>query len=311
MSMPKPQTNSAASPAAAPAKKKTKGPLLDLKARIERLEKLPPMPEMAVKILRLSADPNAHVKELVEVIELDPSLASQIMRYASSPFFAYQGKIDSVHTAITRVLGYNTVMNLALGATAARPFKIPRNVPLGLDAHWRHAVYSAALVQALSSAVSDELRPPAGLAYLAGLLHNIGHLLLGHLFKQEFLILNKFITHNPDKSIIFVERQVIGTDHNSIGAWLMDSWRLPEEITVAVKEHHNEQYQGAHSVYSQLVMLADRLLRAHGIGDTPNTDLPPTLLESLGIGEYQAVTITNKVLEGCESLEAIANRFTV
>jgi len=112
MSMPKPQTNSAASPAAAPAKKKTKGPLLDLKARIERLEKLPPMPEMAVKILRLSADPNAHVKELVEVIELDPSLASQIMRYASSPFFAYQGKIDSVHTAITRVLGYNTVMNL-------------------------------------------------------------------------------------------------------------------------------------------------------------------------------------------------------
>ena len=103
---------------------------------------------------------------------------------------------------------------------------------------------------------------------------------------------------------------MIGTDHNSIGAWLMDSWHLPEEITVAVKEHHNEQYHGAHCVYSQLVMLADRLLRAHGIGDTPNTDLPPTLLESLGIGEYQAVTIANKVLEGCESLEAIANRFT-
>ena len=310
MSMPKPQTNSAASPAAASAKKKTKGPLLDLKARIERLEKLPPMPEMAVKILHLSVDANAHVKELVEVIELDPSLASQIMRYASSPFFAYQGKIDSVHTAITRVLGYNTVMNLALGATAARPFKIPRNVPLGLDAYWRHAVYSAALVQALSSAVPDELRPPAGLAYLAGLLHNIGHLLLGHMFKQEFLILNKFVTHNPDKSIIFVERQVIGTDHTSVGAWLMDSWRLPEEISVAVREHHNEQYHGAHSVYPQLVMLSDRLLRAHGIGDSPSTELPPTLLESLGIGEYQAVTIANKVLEGCESLEAIADRFS-
>jgi len=309
MSMPKPQANTVADQVTPVAKKKPKGPLLDIRARVERLEKLPPMPEMAVKILRLSADPNARIKELVEVIELDPSLASQVMRYASSPFFSYQGKIDSVHTAITRVLGYNTVMNLALGATAARPFKIPRNVPLGLDAYWRHAVYSAALVQALSSAVSDELRPPAGLAYLAGLLHNIGHLLLGHMFKQEFLILNKFITHNPDRAITFVERQVIGTDHADIGTWLLEAWRLPEEITIAVKEHHNEAYQGVHSVYPQLVMLADRLLKAHGIGDAPNSELPPALLESLGIGEYQAVTITNKVLEGCESLEAIAIRF--
>ena len=159
-------------------------PLLDIKLRISRLKRLPPMPEMARRIVQLNSQPNSSVKDLVSVVELDPSLTMQVMRYASSPFFGYRGKVDSVHTAISRVLGYNMVMNLALGVTAAKSFKIPKNVPLGLDAFWRHAVYSAALVQALSTALPADIRPPAGLAYLAGLLHNFGHLLLGHLFKQ-------------------------------------------------------------------------------------------------------------------------------
>lgn len=285
-------------------------PLLDIRNRIRRLDKLPPMPEMTQKILRLSAKQDADVKELVEVVELDPSLATQVMRYASSPFFSYQGKIDSVHTAITRVLGFNTVMNLALGATAARPFKIPRNVPLGLDAFWRHAVYSAALVQALSGAVPKEIRPPAGLAYLAGLLHNFGHLLLGHLFKQEFMILNKFVSKYPDKPVDLIEHRVLGTDHGIIGAWLMEAWRLPEEIVIAIREHHNESYQEIHAVYPQLVALADRLLKVYNIGDAVDAQISPALLDSLGIGEYQAMTITGKIMEGCEGLDHMAASFS-
>ncbi len=284
-------------------------PLLNIRARIERLDRLPPMPEMAQKVIQLSANPDAHIKELVKVVELDPSLSAQVMRYAASPFFSYRGAIDSLDTAITRVLGYNTVLNLALGATAAKPFRIPRNVPLGLDAFWRHAIFSAALVQALSSILPGELRPPAGMAYLAGMLHNFGHLLLGHLFKKEFLILNKFIVNEPHKSVEELELEVLGATHGSIGAWLMEAWNLPEEVVTAAREHHNEDYQGPHAVYSQLILVADRLLKAHGIGDAPSSELPPMVLESLEIGEYQAVSIADKILEGCDGLEAMARQF--
>jgi HD-like signal output (HDOD) protein len=309
MPTPQLQTTSSAQPGHQNAHSKDNEPLLDIRNRIKRLEKLPPMPEMTQKILRLSAKPDADVKELVAVVELDPSLATQVMRYASSPFFSYQGKVDSVHTAITRVLGFNTVMNLALGATAARPFKIARNVPLGLDAFWRHAVYSAALVQALSSAVPKEIRPPAGMAYLAGLLHNFGHLLLGHLFKQEFLILNKFVSKYPDKPIDLIEHKVLGTNHGVIGSWLMEAWQLPEEIVIAVREHHNEYYQEIHAVYPQLVFLADRLLKGYDIGDAVDSQVPPALLDSLGIGEYQAMSITGRIMEGCEGLDSMASSF--
>lgn len=312
MSMPKPNTDVGpwspeVSPQDAPASGNS--PLLDIRNRIRRLEKLPPMPEMTQKILRLSANPHADVKELVQIVELDPSLAAQVMRYAASPFFSYQGKVDSVQTAVTRVLGYNTVLNLALGATAARAFRIPRNLPLGLDAFWRHAIHSAALVQALSSAVPKEARPPAGLAYLAGLLHNFGHLLLGHMFKQEFLILNKFILKYPDKPIELIEQRVLGTDHAAIGAWLMAAWQLPEEIVIATREHHNQGYQEIHAVYPQLVFLADRLLKRHGLGDACDTVVPQAIFDSLGIGEYQAAAITGRIMEGADGLEQMAASF--
>lgn len=285
-------------------------PLLDIRSRLRKLDKLPPMPEMTSKILQLSANPNADVKELVQIVELDPSLAMQVMRYASSPYFAYQGRIDSVHTAVTRVLGYNTVLNLALGATAARAFKIPRNVPLGLESFWRHAIYSAALVQALSGAVPMEYRPPAGMAYLAGLLHNFGHLLLGHLFKQEFLILNKFILKYPDRPVELIERRVLGTDHATIGAWLMTAWNLPEEVVIATREHHNPNYQEIHAVYPHLVFLADRLLKRHEMGDVRDAEVPAVIWDSLGIGEYQAIAILGRVMEGADGLDKMAASFS-
>jgi len=281
-------------------------PLLDIKSRIARLKRLPPMPEMAQRIVQLNSNPDAKVKDLVSIVELDPSLTAQVMRYSSSPFFGYRGKVDSVHTAISRVLGYNMVMNLALGVTAARSFKIPKNVPLGLDYFWHHAVYSAAMVQALSSALPAEIRPPAGLAYLAGLLHNFGHLLLGHLFKQEFLLLNKCISREPKRAVVDIEKEVLGVDHTRIGAWLLKAWRMPDEIVVATREHHNEYYQGPHAVYSQLVMLSDLLLKQYDISNDGPAEIPDSIMQMLELGEYQVAAISRQVLGDSTGLNSMA-----
>ena len=288
---------------------RAKEPLLDIRSRIEGLAHLPPMPEMAQKIIRLSSNPDAQAKELVGIVELDPGLAATVIRYARSPFFSFRGKIDSVFTAVTRVLGYHTVMNLALGATAARSFKIPRQVPLGLDAFWRHAVYTAALSQALSAHVDPEQRPPGGLAYLAGLLHNIGHLVLGHLFRPEFLILNKHIAAEPERPVVAIEHEVLGMDHSEIGAILAESWRLPEEIVIAIRHHHDPGYSGIHAVYPQLVLLSDGLLRMQGIGEGELKGLAAPLLEGLGISEYQATALVNRVFEDNDGLESMARQF--
>lgn len=275
---------------------------------IERMGLLPPLPEMARKIIRLSASPGASADELARLVELDPSLAAQVMRYANSPFFGYQGRVDSVSVAISRVLGYDTSMNLALGVATAKPFKIPLNGPLGLAAFWRHAAYSAALMQALGRAMPDPVRPNAGLAFLAGLLHNFGHLLQGHLFKREFLKINAAVEEYPERSVILIEQEILGADHCQVGGWLMKAWRLPEEIVVTAFEHHNERYTGPHAVYVYLALVADRMLKTHGIGDSESHDIPPAILEALRLDEVQVIMVMNRLLEGSDGLNVMAKQ---
>lgn len=287
------------------------GAQLNLKQRIQSLKELPPMPEMARRIFALRADPSADANKLAKLVEMDPSLAAQVVRYARSPFFGYRGNVDSVHAAISRVLGFEMVMNLVLGIAAAQPFKMPALGPLGLNAFWRHATYSAALVQALGRELPSAVRPPAGLSYLAGLLHNVGHLLLGHLFKREFCVLNSAVSDHPLVPVTDQETALLGVQHGEMGAWLMESWNMPPQVIVAVREHHNEQYRGEHAVYAQLVLLADRMLKEHGIGDASSYALPADTLAALGLEELQAVMVMQRILEGCEELNALARTLAV
>lgn len=280
--------------------------LADLRQRLNELEQLPALPMMAQRILQLRADPQADAEKLARVVELDPSLAAQVMRYAASPFFAYQGKVDSLRTAISRVLGYEVVMNLALGIATARPFKIPTMGPLGLNPFWRHATYSAALVQALAREMPRELRPTLGLSYLAGLLHNVGHLLLGHLFKREFFLLSDALASRPAVSITALERDLLSVDHTQLGAWLMEAWGLPDEIVVAVREHHDPAYSGVHSTYARLIYIADCMLKGHGMGDGEAVEPPLDALRALGLDELRVLLVMNRVLEGCEGLNLMA-----
>lgn len=283
-------------------------PMIDLRKQIARLDELPSMPDMAQQIYQLSTDPSSDATKLADVIQIDPSLAAQIMRYAGSPFFGYRGKIDSIHTAISRVLGYDMVMNLALGLATAKPFKIQRSGPLGLDGFWRHATYSAALVQTLGAQLPAAMRPSPGLAYLAGLLHNFGHLLIGHLQKTEFAELNNMIIASPNTPVLQFEQQVFGSNHAEFGAWLLEKWKLPDEIIVAMREHHNEHYTGEHKIYAQLVMIADRILKSHGMGDAPNGNLPTEILHELKLKEVQILLVVNRVLEDCEGLNTMAQQ---
>lgn len=284
---------------------------------LERLYTLPPMPQMAFQVLRLREDPDASVADLCAIVEQDPSLAAQIVRYARAPFFGYRGSIDNVHEAIHRVLGFDMVVNMTLGLATGRMFRNPVGGPLGLDAFWRHATYSAALVQELARRMPPRKRPRLGLAYLSALLHNFGFLVLGHLFRPEFEMLNRLVAVNPSTPVVAVERQVlglgearqaIGMGHARLGAWLMKRWEMPEELTTTVARHHDEAYNGTHAVYVGLVLLADRLLRRVSLGDGDSEQLPVAVLERLGLYEEAVEEVFDAVLAGREGLDAMARQ---
>lgn len=278
---------------------------LDIRRRIEQIQTLPALPQMAQRILQLRRNPYAGARQLAHIVELDPSLAAQVLRYARSPLFGYRGPLNSIQDAIARVLGYDTVMNIALGIAVGRAFNAPRNGPLGLDAYWRHAIQSAALVQGLANALPAARRPRPGIAYLAGLLHDFGYLVLSHLFQPEFYWLNRIVAAEPDTPVTDVEMRVLGVSHAELGAWVMEAWHMPEELLIAVREHHNEAYRDAQAVYPNLVFAADRLLK-----QPDAAALPAELLRDLNLTAGQVTTVLNALRDNHHGLDALAGRMT-
>ena len=282
-------------------------PELDIRQRIKTIEQLPPIPELALRILKLRDNPDATVEELVDIIMLDPGLSAQIIRYANSPLFGQRGDVKTLDDAIFRVLGFETVMYLALGTAMTQAFKLPDSGPLGLTNFWRNATYSAALMQNLSVLVPRSITIQPGIAYICGLLHNIGFLVLSQLFESEYYWLNKVIMAKPDVPIISIEEQLLGETHVTLGYMLMDAWHMPEEITVTVAEHHNLNYEGPHKQYVSLAQISDQLLKSHNMSDADSDELSTHLYKELGLSDDQLSIAVDDILQSSDVLDTMVN----
>ena len=150
--------------------------------------------------------------------------------------------------------------------------------------------------------------PERGLIYLSGLLHNFGHLLLGHIFPPQFKLINQTIIANPHVSVEDIEFYILGVSHEEIGAWLMQNWHMPDELIVAVQRHHQEEFWSKHSVYSNLVLVANRLLKKLDIGDSVMADIPETTLELLALDADDVQMAIDAIKTESESLDIMAKQ---
>lgn len=266
-------------------------PYVAIRKRIDELASLPAIPPLASKILDLRNRPDASVSELSAIVQLDPCLTAQVIRYARSSLFGYRGKIESIDDAISRVLGFDLVMNMALGAGLGRSFNHSESGPLNIGDFWRHAVYCAALTQKLLPLYSDNKNTVSkGMIYLCGLLHNFGFLIMGLLFKDEFKLLSQLIAANTDRAVIDQELSVLGNrqhpdepvmNHTQIGKWVMQNWNMPDELVTVVGNHHQADYQGDYQEYVHLVRIANILLKSIDVGDESTRELPDESLSLL------------------------------
>lgn len=279
--------------------------------QLQKLYRLPPMPALALRILRLTTDADASAKELADLIEFDPSMTAQIMRYAGSALFNYPGQINSVQEAVTRVLGFDRVAHIALGIASVRAFEIPRKGMLGMDEFWRHSLYCAFLCQRMAARCGED----KGLAYLCGLLHNFGLLLIGHLFPEEFDELNELRESNPEASMHSLEQQVFGAGdqqqllavgHGAIGGILHRLWQLPDPVIKAAGMHQSPDYHGEHEQYVLMVQLSNGLLKERRIGDEFNPDDLPGLAAALNLSDVDLDAFREDVEAVSGDLDALA-----
>lgn len=274
--------------------------------QLQQTDQLPPLPETARQLLILRNKKDAQLDDLVKVVKQDPSLTAQVLRYGRQAIYGYGDRIKGVKEAIALVMGFDIALHFCLGISSGKTLQCTNTGPLGRTMVWQQALECASLCQLLAPKCRIENKPNVGISYLAGLFHNFGYLLFGHLHPKEYAHLNKIVERYPHTEIRAIELHSFGISHDMIGMELMRAWNMPGEIVQAVAEHHFPDYDGEHALYGKLVALSNRLMEKPGMQD--NSIRLPTdkLLEQLNIAENKAAEALAQVRSQQEAFTAMA-----
>lgn len=243
-----------------------------VRVRLSESIEIAPLPLSSQRLLALKSKEDVSGTELANVIEMDPSLASQVISWANSPYYGAPGSIRSIQDAVIRVLGFDLTMNLALGLALSKQIRLPKDGVHGHRHFWRDALLRALLVEKLVKKMPPMARPYTGLAYLAGLLHNFGYLVLAEVFPPYFSLYCRNQEANPHVPSMYLERFLFGITREQIASYLFTTWGLPNEMSVAIRQQHNAHYTGEHFKYANLLYLAEQYLQPNweqGLGRIP------------------------------------------
>lgn len=227
------------------------------------VQAVPALPSSASKVIALAQDPDVDMAELLRAIEYDQGLTSNVLRMANSAFFAGPNPIASLRDAVVR-LGLNRLYQLVMTSVVSPLARSPvSGYDLAAGELSRHSVFVAVCCEEIAKKTGE--RPPAA-AFTAGLLHDVGKIVLGTFLKVDVAPVLK-LAQEQNLSFERAEKEVLGLDHAETGAALLESWKLPEDILAAVRWHHDpDSFTGGDSHVVDLVHVADILSMQAGIG---------------------------------------------
>jgi len=210
---------------------------VDLKSLVSDIQGLVSLPEVALKITSLMDDPSTSVDDVGKLISQDPALTIRVLAIANSPYYGFTAEISTISRAVT-VLGTKQITDVVLSTATTNAFKGISIDLISVDDFWYHSLYCGLLAQELSSKHNPPLRDSM---FVAGLLHDIGHLVM--LNKIPDLLQDALLRTVQGESLpLYIEeQQVIGFDHAQVGAELAKVWNLPAYLVECIEFHHEPQ----------------------------------------------------------------------
>lgn len=276
-----------------------------IRTRLAENIAIPPLPLSAHNIIQLRNNEHADADELAKIVEADPSLASQVISWANSPYYGLPGQIQSIQDAVIRVLGFDLTMNLSLGLSLGKNLKMPSDGIFGYHNYWRESVLKALLMEKLIRKVPAQHRPLAGLSYLSGLVHNFGYLVIAEIFPPYFSLYCRYQEANPHVPAMYIERFLFGITREQIASFLFHSWGIPEEVCSAVRHLHNAAYEGPSHVYANMLYVVDQLVQSDG--ELKLGKLPEPLLNRIHLERQSIQEAIDSVSDFAEELNFLAD----
>jgi len=236
--------------------------MIDRKAVLQDIGHLPTLPAAVARLSQMISDERATAADFEKALRTDPALTANLLRFANSAHFGVSRRVTSVRQAVT-LLGMRRLFEVATSAsfTGVIPERLP-GYGIVASAFWLHCVAVGILAERLGSLAG--CRAP-DLAFTAGLLHDVGKLIIGtYLAKDESGIADRL--DNSGASFIAAERSVLGTDHAEIGGEVAEHWKLPTEIAIVAQWHHDPAHAPSSEQLVALTHAADNLAHMLGFG---------------------------------------------
>jgi HD-like signal output (HDOD) protein len=269
-----------------------------LMERLERIEDIPALPAALVRIWELTTNVETSAEDLAKALSADPGLTGSVLRLANSAYLGFPRKVSTVKQAVV-VLGFETVRNLATGASVFRALRSGR---ADADAMFRHG-----LATAVTARMLVERRTPreAGTGFCAGILHDLGKLVVAAFLPDAHAELVAAVEQGADYDE--AEIAAVGMPHTRVGEWFAQRWSFPEELEAAVRWHHAPHEAPAHALCVAAVHAGDVVAHRCGAGGSGRPAAPEPraeALETLRIGAEDLDGLTETVQEMIDGPEA-------
>ncbi|NLM37637.1 MAG: HDOD domain-containing protein [Firmicutes bacterium] len=236
-----------------------------------RIRELPTLPLVAQRVVGLLDNPNSSAADLEQVIKHDQALTARVLRLVNSAYYGYPRHITTVGQAIV-ILGYKTLKELVLSISITDLFRMKGGARVfNRAALWQHAVATAIGARILTRRAGLPFEEDV---FIAGLLHDIGIIILDLCLKTEFDEIANLVTAGG-MPLIRAEEKVLGFNHAQVGRMVAEKWNFPSFLVEVIRYHHRPVQTRNHWLAAALVFLADNLAQETGVGFLEGYDAGP------------------------------------
>lgn len=201
--------------------------------RIRTSKNLPTLPHILLRLVEACNSQGCTIKDISRIIDKDPSLCAKVMKMVNSAHYGLPSRVTSIEQALL-LLGTDAIKNVAISAAVFQVFgKAKGNGAFKLKQFWHHSLLCAIIAELIAKKTSHGSPEEA---FLAGLLHDIGKLVLFVNFPAEYT--NAVKSCNNKADLPQVEETHLGATHAEVGAWMIEKWHLQSFMADAVLYHH-------------------------------------------------------------------------
>ena len=235
---------------------------------VRNLDDLPSLPAVVMELLNSIDQDDVDISVLAKKVSYDQALTAKTLRLANSSLYGLQVKVTTIQQAIT-YLGFQTTRNLITAAAVTGCFAEGHCPGFDHNAFWRHSIATAACAKVLAR----QMRFNQDYAFTAGLLHDIGRLVLVSCFPNQYSITLAY-REEHDCYLLEAERKVLGVDHVDAGMALAEHWNFSDTMRLAIGGHHDPEAQGA-GFLAAIIHVADAIVHALDLAQVRDDLVPP------------------------------------